>query len=194
MKRGKWQFGMRTLLLVVTVVSLLASSIAFWWTQATYKQAEEQVVRLFVIELNIGEFHRVSGRIPTEKEGLAVMTMIPSGPPAKGRMYLDPATAVDVWGNEIVYVVTDSTKADGFDLRSLGPNGIDDGVAQGDISLRDGYNLDYYQAADLRTALGWLALGLFAYCLVIVKYVASRRDRRTREGVTSGSISSEATS
>lgn len=94
---------------------------------------------------------------------------------------------MDVWGNEIVYVVTDSTKADGFDLRSLGPNGIDDGVAQGDISLREGYNLDYYQAADLRTGLGWLSLGLVAFCLVIVKRIANRRNRRTLERVRSGS-------
>lgn len=139
--------------------------------------------------MNLGEYHRLNGRIPTEEEGLPVM---PS-PPVPGRYYLPPGSDVDVWGNEIVYVVTDSTKADGFDLRSLGPNGFDDGVAQGDISLRDGYNLDYYQAADARTALGWLSLGLVALCLVIVISVARRRNGRTREGAASGEECSEAT-
>ncbi len=189
MKRGKWQFGLTTLLLVVTVVSLLASFCAFLWTRTTYEQADKQIIRLIAMELNLGEFHRLNGRISTEEEGLPVM---PSSPVA-GRYYLPPGSEVDVWGNEIVYVVTDSTKADGFDLRSLGPNGIDDGGEQGDISLRDGYNLDYYQAADLRTGLGWLSLGLVALCLVIVRYVVRRRNGRTREGVASGEECSEAT-
>ncbi len=85
--------------------------------------------------------------------------------------------------NEIVYTVLDSKKADGFGLRSCGPNGVDDGGAGDDISLKHGFDRSPYDAVALRAALGSLFLGVAVgmYVFVTRIVVASRQQRRENE-------------
>ncbi len=181
-KQRKWQFSLLTLVLVTAAVSCAASACVLWRNNNTKVSFFPRVLR--VIDA-IGEFYVDYERIPTEEEGLNTLTRrdaSPAGP------YLNPTDAVDLWGNEIVYVVLDHERIDGYDLRSLGPNGIDDGGASDDFSVM--YDIDVALLYTKRSQLvAWLFVA--SYVLAAVGIAREYRHRNSRDDVSSYPESSE---
>ncbi|GEM_PF-1731482 len=190
-KQRTLQFSLTALLLVVTGVSLAVSFYVVRRNGTKEQQAQRQLTRFVIVALAVNKFWDDNGRIPTEGEGLNALTSpgaSPAGP------YLQPTDVVDPWGSEVVYVVWDGSRADGFDLRSLGPNGIDDGGAHDDISLKHGFDRAPYDAVDLRTAVGTVFLGLIIGVFLFVAriFAASGQQLCESEVAASDSESSEA--
>jgi general secretion pathway protein G len=69
------------------------------------------------------------GRLPTTAEGLQALITRPTNLPKQGRWqgpYWDPSNLRDPWGHEYVYRCPGLHNSNGYDLYSVGPDGIKD--------------------------------------------------------------------
>jgi hypothetical protein len=167
-KKGKWQFGLLTLLLLTAGVSCLASGFAVLRSD---KQRNRFARQCLNIGFAIHRFHSRSGRIPTEEEGLDVLT---SPNPWLGRPDLASEDLVDVWGNKVVYTVVDLKRKNGFTLCSFGPNGVGDGGRKDDIRLDDVYDVTSISRNRLQL-VAFLCVGSYVFIAIAIAVEHQRR-------------------
>lgn len=165
----EWQFSILTSILVVAIVGLMASGYAAWQASSKRREAASQSKRLIEVSISIEMFHQENGRIPTEEEGLSVLVT-----PLPGRSfpYLDPAWAVDIWGNDVVYHVLGRQEENRYDLVSLRANGNDDCGLKDDVSLQNEYDRNVYR--DYTESWWQVVGGLFVAALLILVFYAFR--------------------
>lgn len=175
-RRGKWQFGLLTLLLLTAGVSCLASGYAVLRSDRQRNRFARQCLH---IGFAIHTFHARNGRIPTEEEGLEVLT---SPNPWVGRPDLASEDLVDVWGNKVVYTVVDLKKMNGFTLCSIGPNGVDDGGRKDDIPLDDVYDMSSITRNRLQL-VGFLCVASYIFIAIAIALEHERRKSMAGQSV-----------
>lgn len=102
------------------------------------KQARESAARV-EIEANLATaldlYELDNGRYPSTEQGLRALMVEPITPPVpvnwNGPYLKARRVPVDPWGNEYIYIFPGVHNSKGFDLSSLGPDGV---VSEDDIT------------------------------------------------------------
>lgn len=177
-RKGKWQFSLLTLLLFAAAASCLASAYA---VHRNDTQRNRLCWQCFQIGLAVHVFHAIKGRIPTQDEGLDVLT---DRNPYLAESQLAPGDLVDPWGSKVGYDVVDLEKENGFTLRSFGPNGIDDGGRKDDIFLEDIYNVTSISRHRLQL-VGFLCVASYIFAAIGIALEHGRRKAATKRAGSS---------
>lgn len=120
---------------VVVLVAILATALGGVWLFSRFGQLDGgdslnpvRIASLFVresIKAPLLAFRKDVGRYPTTDEGLAALIAAPAGTEEKWKgPYIPPATPLDPWRREYRYQFPGLKNPNGFDLWSLGRDGI----------------------------------------------------------------------
>jgi general secretion pathway protein G len=84
------------------------------------------VVQIAVFKTALDAFHEDCGRFPSSAEGLGSLTARPAGVSETQwhGPYLEAAIPPDPWGHDYIYRCPGAHNTNGFDLYSLGPDGV----------------------------------------------------------------------
>jgi len=125
---GSRCFTLIELLLVLVILTALAAVVVPKFVgrgkQAQIARAQSDVAGLGVA---LGAFEVDNGRYPTSAEGLAALSVAPSGLTNWHGPYIERPVVNDPWGNPYVYACPGTHNTDGYDLHSFGPSGQDGG-------------------------------------------------------------------
>lgn len=122
-------FTLLEIMLVVVIIGMLLSvavvKIQGSAEKARITAARQDIEGSYRTALNLYELD--NGTFPTTEQGLKALKDKPAGEPVpqKWRKYLEQATFKDPWGREYVYKCPGSHNADGYDLLSLGKDGVE---------------------------------------------------------------------
>ena len=138
-------------ILLLTLL-VLGSSQRSYATQAQMKQLESA----------LAFFEMDNGRFPTTEEGLAALVQAPAGLSSTYRRggYLQGGVPSDSWGNPYQYACPPTRNATGFDLWSLGADGVPGGTdIDADIGNWPGGVPEYEPESNLPYLAAGAALG-----------------------------------
>ena len=127
MKRQR-AFSLIEMILVVVIIGLLATLVLpkflGWGERGRKAAASAQVSSL---KTSLQHFHLACGRRPTTEEGLEALVTRPAGldEDVKWEKTLDGAVPADPWGRDYIYRCPGTVNTDGFDLFSLGLDGVE---------------------------------------------------------------------
>lgn len=123
-------FTLLEIMLVVVIIGMLLT-VAVVRMQGSSDQARVTAARSDIegsLRTALGLYELDNGRFPTTSQGLKALVEKPGTEPvpARWRKYLEKsAVPVDPWGHEYVYGCPGAHNPDGFDLVSLGKDGIE---------------------------------------------------------------------
>jgi len=115
------------IMLVLGIIAVLVGS-AIYMLAGNIDVAKEQRVQsdIQAITMQLRTYEMLNYRKPTTEQGLKALVQMPSSAPKPQHWKkLMENVPLDPWGNEYVYFNPGKTKADGFDLYSLGPKGAE---------------------------------------------------------------------
>ena len=130
-KRLSREFTLIEIMLVVIIIGVLAAMVV-----PNISGRSEQSRRTAArtdIEANLStslDLYRMdTSRYPSTEQGLTALVSAPSGSPAvqnwSGPYLKKKKLPVDPWGHPYVYASPGSHNTEGYDLASLGPDGIE---------------------------------------------------------------------
>jgi len=128
--RKRNAFTLVELLVVVLIITMLAAFVTPRFFSGIGKtKADLTQAKMAIIENALARFYIDCGRYPDDSEGLEVLVMPPTdmedgkwnGP------YLKRSELLDLWDNPYIYVAEGQYNPGGFDLISLGADGMDGG-------------------------------------------------------------------
>ena len=133
MKRKNKGFTIVEILVVIILLSVLATFVVpRMFSVLGGERIKLAKSKMSIVQTAIGRFYIDCGRMPVDIEEILVC---PSEMEGKWRgPYLKESNLLDPWGNRYVYI-QNSDNPDGYDLISLGADGMDGG---------DGENADIY--------------------------------------------------
>lgn len=131
LQRYRTAFTLVEILLVVIIIGVLAAmiipNIAGRGEEARRSTARADIQANLSSALDIYEID--NGRYPTTQQGLLALVAQPTSAPVPNRWrgpYLKKKKIpVDPWGRNYTYASPGVHNADGYDLSSLGPDGIE---------------------------------------------------------------------
>ena len=129
MKNNK-AFTLIEIMLVVIIIGILAAmlipNLAGRSQQAKLSAAKADIEANLASALDLYELD--NGKYPTTDQGLKALTASPDAPPApahwNGPYLKKKKIPVDPWENTYVYVQPGTHNTEGYDLSSLGPDGV----------------------------------------------------------------------
>lgn len=89
---------------------------------------DSAALRIKVIVTSLELYEMGTGRLPTTEQGLEALLERPDGLRDASKWngpYLDDGSTIDPWGNPYQYAIPGIHSRDGFDVWSMGPDGID---------------------------------------------------------------------
>ena len=124
---GEAGYTLFEIMLVLGIIAVLVGS-AIYMLSGNIDVAKEQRVQsdIQAVAMQLRTYEMLNYRMPTTEQGLKALVQMPSSDP-KPRHWkkLMENVPIDPWGNEYVYHNPGKFKADGFDLYSLGPKGVE---------------------------------------------------------------------
>lgn len=139
MKHKKRAFTLVELLVVILIISMLATFVAPRMFKGLGK-AKREIARakMAIIEDAIARFYIDCGRYPDDSEGLEALIIAPVALEEKwnGR-YLKPSEINDPWGNPYIYVAEGQYNPGSYDLISYGADGQEGGEGDNEDVIND---------------------------------------------------------
>lgn len=126
-KRGRGAYTLFEIMLVLGIIAVLVGS-AIYMLVGNVDVAKEQRVEsdIQAISMQLRTYEMLNYRKPNSAQGLQALVARPSGDPKPARWkQLLQAVPLDPWGNEYVYRNPGRNNPEGFDLFSLGPDGVE---------------------------------------------------------------------
>ena len=125
-KRRKRGF---TLMEILLVMALLGGMVVFGLVKVTeiLQGGQEDTARIFVndtMKATLFRYRIDNGRYPSTEEGLQALLTQPSGAPNWKGPYMERNPA-DPWGKDYQYLMPGKNNTTGFDLYSLGNDGVE---------------------------------------------------------------------
>ncbi len=112
------------------VILALAGVLALLWVMSLKDgvpdaECSRAVVDVGVLETCILRYKSMAGFLPSEKEGLEILSANPSGDkgPHDRLQLIKPHALIDPWGHPYQYRNPGKRHLDGYDVFSLGPDG-----------------------------------------------------------------------
>ena len=128
--RKRKAFTLVELIVVVLIITMLAAFVApRMFTGIGKTKADLTRAKMAIIENAINRFYIDCNRYPDDSEGLEVLILSPSDM-EEGKWrgpYLKRSDLLDMWDNPYIYVAEGEYNPGGFDLISLGADGMDGG-------------------------------------------------------------------
>lgn len=125
--RGNSGYTLFEIMLVLGIIAVLVGS-AIYMLSGNIDVAKEQRVTsdIQAISMQLRTYEMLNYRKPSTEQGLKALVQMPgSDPKPQHWKKLMESVPLDPWGNEYVYRNPGKIKADGFDLYSLGPKGVE---------------------------------------------------------------------
>ncbi len=129
MKRKEKAFTLVELLVVILIISLIATVISQRvFTRLGEAKAKIAKAKMAIIEGAIGRFYLDCGRYPDESQGLSELLEAPADLEEKWRgPYLKRSELLDPWDNPYIYIEEGAVNPGSFDLISYGADGMEGG-------------------------------------------------------------------
>lgn len=122
-------FTLLELLVVLVIIGLLAGYVApRYFSQIGKSEIETAKAQLDALEKALDQYRLDIGRYPTTEQGLAVLSVKPSGEPRWSGPYLKKAAPPDPWNRPYIYRSPGDHGE--YDLASLGKDGQPGGTAE----------------------------------------------------------------
>ncbi len=115
------------IMLVLGIIAVLVGS-AIYMLAGNIDVAKEQRVTsdIQAISMQLRTYEMLNYRKPSTEQGLKALVQMPSSDPKPQHWKkLMESVPLDPWGNEYIYHNPGKFKADGYDLYSLGPKGVE---------------------------------------------------------------------
>ena len=123
-------FTLLELLVVIAIIGLLAAYVGpRYFSQVSKSERGVAKAQVEAFSKALDAFRLDVGRYPTTEEGLAVLTLRPTGTDKWNGPYLQKDVPLDPWGHAYVYR-SPGTRAE-FDVLSLGKDGRAGGDGDG---------------------------------------------------------------
>lgn len=139
LKRNGKGFTLVELLIVITVISLIATIVAPRLFRGL-GEAKSKIAKakMAIIEDALLKFYSDCERYPDDSEGLGALIVAPPDLEDKwnGR-YLKPSEILDPWGNPYIYVAEGQINPGTYDLISFGADGQDGGEGDNEDIYND---------------------------------------------------------
>jgi general secretion pathway protein G len=139
LKRNGKGFTLVELLIVITVISLIATIVAPRLFRGLGKAKRDIAkAKMAIIEDALLKFYSDCERYPDDSEGLNALIVAPPDLEDKwnGR-YLKPSEILDPWGNPYIYVAEGQINPGSFDLISMGADGQEGGEGDNEDVYND---------------------------------------------------------
>jgi general secretion pathway protein G len=124
-------FTLIEILLVVLIIGIIAAMVVPNLA-GRGEQARKSIARSDIdtnLDSSLGMYELDNGRYPTTEQGLVALVRKPTAEPVPGNWngpYLKKKIIPkDPWGRDYVYRAPGAHNIDGYDLSSLGPDGIE---------------------------------------------------------------------
>ena len=129
MKRKEKAFTLVELLVVILIISLIATVISQRvFTGLGKARSDIAKAKMAIIEGAIGRFYLDCGRYPDESQGLSELIEMPADLEENWRgRYLKPSELLDPWKNPYIYIEEGIVNPGSFDLISYGADGMEGG-------------------------------------------------------------------
>jgi len=129
MKRKEKAFTLVELLVVILIISLIATVISQRvFTGLGKAKRDIAKAKMVIIESAIGRFYLDCGQYPDESQGLSELLEMPADLEEKWRgPYLKESELFDPWDNPYIYIEEGIVNPGGFDLISFAADGMEGG-------------------------------------------------------------------
>ena len=139
---NKQGFTLIELLLVLVILAVLGAVVVPKFTKRS-QQAKETAAKTDIanLEVALDAFEIDTGRYPTNSEGIGALIQSPANVEEDWKgPYLKRGIPKDPWGGEYRYNYPSQHKPFKFDLKSLGPDGVEseDDLANYNKNKQDG--------------------------------------------------------
>ncbi len=127
---------------IVVLASIIVALVGGWRYLSSHTfygdDKDEMIVYGYLAALNTGlASHKMkTGDYPSTEEGLSILWVCPLGKEATWTGPYLSKVLIDPWGNSFQYRYPGVANEGGYDLFSLGPDGV---VSDDDIRKRDGF-------------------------------------------------------
>ncbi|MDZ7631057.1 MAG: type II secretion system major pseudopilin GspG [Gemmatimonadaceae bacterium] len=132
--RGRTGFTLLELLVVLVVLGLLAGLIGpQLFGRVGEAKATTAKTQMELIGVALDSYRLDNGNYPLTSQGLEALNTRPTRQPAPMNWrgpYLRKAVPVDPWGKPYLYLAPARGGAEGYELRSLGRDGVEGGTGE----------------------------------------------------------------
>ena len=138
-RRRRKGFTIIELVVVAIIIGMLAVFVVPKIGKK-FSQAKHEIARakMAIIESALEEFYVACGRYPDDSEGLDVLLTAPADVEDKWTgPYLKQSELLDPWGNAYDYYEEGSVNVGGYDIVSLGADGIEGGEGENEDIYND---------------------------------------------------------
>jgi len=140
MKRKEKAFTLVELLVVILIISLIATVISQRvFTGLGKARRDIAKAKMAIIEGAIGIFYLECGRYPDESQGLSELIEMPADLEEKWNSgpYLKRSELLDPWDNPYIYIEEGVVNPGSFDLISYGADGMEGGEGDNEDIYND---------------------------------------------------------
>jgi general secretion pathway protein G len=114
-------------IVILAAITLLVVAVFLSRVTLTHTKGDDAKHQLVTISTALDRYKEDFGKYPTNEEGLAALIK----PDLEGRYFVNDKFMLDPWRQKIIYKITDGNKK--YILKSIGPNGVDDGGLVDDV-------------------------------------------------------------
>ncbi len=121
-------FTLMEMMLVLLIITLIIGSVAIMFQNfSSNAQITTTEGKVRSLEAALMQYRTLNMFYPTQGQGLEALVTKPSGDPKPKRwnQFVKPEAILDPWGHKMQYRNPGKRNAQGFDVYSLGPDGVD---------------------------------------------------------------------
>jgi general secretion pathway protein G len=132
-ERGFTLIEIMVVIIILSCIAALVGPEVFKRLKRSKRIAAKTQIEMLGVSLD--QYRLDNGRYPTTEQGLEALRTMPLIEPVPkdwNGPYLRKAVPLDPWGNPYCYLCPGRENPDGYDLFSLGADGVEGGVGDGE--------------------------------------------------------------